>query len=136
MNNSKVPAEPHIESLSAVTLATSNMAVAVHFYSTLGFVLKSGGPNDTFTSFSLGATSLTSLNLAVTTHRPATNWWGRLIFYVSDVDSLYRKALDEGLNPEFPPRDGAWGERYFHIHDMDGHELSFAKPLSRKRHDP
>lgn len=133
MNNSKVPAEPHIESLSAVTLATSNMAVAVPFYLTLGFVLKSGGPNDTFTSFSLGASSL---NLAVTTHRLATNWWGRLIFYVSDVDSFYRKALDEGLNPRFPPRDGPWGERYFHIHDMDGHELSFAKPLSQKRRDP
>ncbi|MEE9270499.1 MAG: VOC family protein, partial [Candidatus Krumholzibacteria bacterium] len=23
-----------------------------------------------------------------------------------------------------------WGERYFHITDPDGHELSFARPLS------
>ena len=27
------------------------------------------------------------------------------------------------------PRDAAWGERYFHLHDPDGHELSFAQPI-------
>jgi hypothetical protein len=25
-----------------------------------------------------------------------------------------------------------WGERYFHIQDRDGHELSFARPLARR----
>ncbi|MEC7657646.1 MAG: VOC family protein, partial [Pseudomonadota bacterium] len=25
--------------------------------------------------------------------------------------------------------DASWGERYFHITDPDGHELSFAHPL-------
>jgi hypothetical protein len=25
-----------------------------------------------------------------------------------------------------------WGERCFHIHDPDGHELSFARPLAPK----
>ena len=29
-----------------------------------------------------------------------------------------------------PPRDAEWGERYFHILDPDGHELSFARPLA------
>jgi uncharacterized glyoxalase superfamily protein PhnB len=32
------------------------------------------------------------------------------------------------MQPE-PPRDGSWGERYFHIKDPDGHELSFAELL-------
>lgn len=131
MNNAETSAAPHIESISAVTLATSDMASAVHFYQMLGFVLKSGGPSNTFTSFSLGDSSL---NLAATTHR-SIHWWGRLIFYVSDVDGLYQKALYAGLKPKFSPRDGAWGERYFHINDMDGHELSFAKPLGQKSHD-
>jgi len=27
------------------------------------------------------------------------------------------------------PDDAPWGERYFHIRDPDGHELSFARPL-------
>jgi uncharacterized glyoxalase superfamily protein PhnB len=42
---------------------------------------------------------------------------------------MYRKALAAGLTPEFEPADAPWGERYFHIVDPDGHELSFAKPL-------
>src|SRR5438094_9365715 len=27
-----------------------------------------------------------------------------------------------------PPRDAEWGERFFHVTDPDGHELSFAWP--------
>jgi len=54
---------------------------------------------------------------------------GRNIFYVSDVDQMYELALSEGLQPEFSPRDAPWGERYFHIRDPAGNELSFAKRL-------
>jgi uncharacterized glyoxalase superfamily protein PhnB len=28
------------------------------------------------------------------------------------------------------PTDAPWGERYFHLRDPDGHELSFAKLVS------
>jgi len=52
-----------------------------------------------------------------------------VIFYVSDVDALYARALGAGLRPQAPPRDAPWGERFFHITDPDGHELSFAHPL-------
>jgi hypothetical protein len=34
----------------------------------------------------------------------------------------------KGFNPE-SPRDAAWGERYFHMPDPDGHQLSFARPI-------
>ncbi|MEE8375526.1 MAG: VOC family protein, partial [Acidimicrobiia bacterium] len=44
-------------------------------------------------------------------------------------DSLYQQAIQAGLTPEAPPRDAEWGERYFHLTDPDGHELSFATPL-------
>ena len=54
--------------------------------------------------------------------------WGRLIFYVTDVDALWTHLKDRGFDPE-TPRDAAWGERYFHMPDPDGHELSFARPL-------
>ena len=34
-----------------------------------------------------------------------------------------------GYPPDTAPRDAEWGERFFHVTDPDGHELSFAKPL-------
>lgn len=117
--------EPRIESVSAITLATGNMPRAVLFYEALGFPIKFGGAQEAFTSFAFGGSYL---NLIVDTRAPV-NWWGRVIIYVSDVDALYRKALAAGLKPSLEPSDAPWGERYFHITDPDGHELSFAKPL-------
>jgi catechol 2,3-dioxygenase-like lactoylglutathione lyase family enzyme len=117
--------EPRIEALSAVTLATHDMASAVRFYDALGFSIAYGGPNDAFTSYAIGRSFL---NLIADTRGPI-NWWGRVIFHVSDVDALYRKALAARLSPAFAPCDAPWGERYFHINDPDGHELSFARPL-------
>ena len=61
------------------------------------------------------------------------SWWGRVIFYVSDVDDLYARAMAEGLRPETVPRDAEWGERYFHITDPDGHELRLLAPV--KKHE-
>ena len=61
-------------------------------------------------------------------------FWGRVIFYVDDVDKIYHHMTAVGLTPEFRPRDATWGERYFHITDPDGHELSFARPFDRTNH--
>ena len=116
-----------IESLSAITLATGDMGRAVGFYQALGFSLKFGGPGDAFSSFSLGSSFL---NLIAETHGPV-NWWGRVIIHVSDVDAMYQLALAAGCAPLFAPRDAPWGERYFHILDPDGHELSFARLLNQ-----
>lgn len=57
------------------------------------------------------------------------SWWGRVIFYVTDVDALYELALAAGYQPATVPLDAEWGERFFHVVDPDGHELSFARPL-------
>jgi catechol 2,3-dioxygenase-like lactoylglutathione lyase family enzyme len=119
-----------IESISAVTLATHDMARAVHFYRAMGFVLRYGGETATFTSFSAGNACL---NVTTEGSEREWSWWGRVIFYVPDVDALYRQALAAGLQPQAAPRDATWGERYFHLSDPDGHELSFATPLSRTR---
>ncbi len=116
-----------IESISAVTLVTRDMRRAVRFYETLGFRLKHGGPEATFTSFQAGAGFL---NLITGSPGQGLAWWGRVIFYVADVDALYDQALAAGLGPEAAPRDAEWGERYFHITDPDGHEVSFARPLT------
>src|SRR6266576_5779025 len=47
--------------------------------------------------------------------------WGRLIFYVADVDAIWAYLWEKGFHPE-SPRDASWGERYFHMADPDGHE--------------
>jgi catechol 2,3-dioxygenase-like lactoylglutathione lyase family enzyme len=115
-----------IESISAITLATHDMARAVRFYTSLGFDLLYGGEAATFTSFRAGSGYL---NLAAQSEQRQWTWWGRVIFYVSDVDALHARAIENGLHPDTAPRDAAWGERFFHLTDPDGHELSFARPL-------
>jgi catechol 2,3-dioxygenase-like lactoylglutathione lyase family enzyme len=117
-----------IEHISAITLATSDMPRAVAFYQRLGFTILHGGPDGDFTSFRVGDGYL---NLALRPGYEPGVPWGRTIFYVSDVDALYATAIAAGLTPAAPPRDAEWHERYFHILDPDGHELSFAKPLPR-----
>jgi uncharacterized glyoxalase superfamily protein PhnB len=53
-----------------------------------------------------------------------------VIFHVSDVDAFYSQAVAAGLKPDTAPADAPWGERFFHLTDPDGHELSFARPIS------
>jgi catechol 2,3-dioxygenase-like lactoylglutathione lyase family enzyme len=115
-----------ITALSAVTLATHDMARAVAFYRSLGFVLNYGGATEDFTSFRAGSGYL---NLIAQPPGKQWSWWGRVIFHVADVDAVYRQAVAAGLRPPAPPADAPWGERYFHLNDPDGHELSFARPL-------
>jgi catechol 2,3-dioxygenase-like lactoylglutathione lyase family enzyme len=119
--------EGMIERISAVTLETADMARAVNFYTSLGFQIRYGGPQATFTSLRVGDGYL---NLELRPGFASGAGWGRIIFYVSDVDALYQRALRLGLAPSTKPADASWGERYFHISDPDGHELSFAKLLA------
>lgn len=116
-----------ILSINAVTLATHDMPRSVRFYRALGFDVRYGGEHAPFTSFQAGSSYL---NLIAVPAERRWSWWGRVIFHVADVDALYRHALEQGLAPESAPADAAWGERYFHITDPDGHEISFAVPLA------
>jgi catechol 2,3-dioxygenase-like lactoylglutathione lyase family enzyme len=121
---SKPPAVT-LESINAITLFTADMARAVRFYADLGFALRYGGPASAFTSFHVGSGFL---NLA--RGKPPTSLWGRVIIHVSDVDAMHARALACGHIPQMAPADAAWGERYFHIRDPDGNELSFARLLA------
>jgi catechol 2,3-dioxygenase-like lactoylglutathione lyase family enzyme len=115
-----------VEGISAVTLLTADMAVAVAFYRHLGFQVVFGGPETAFTSLRAGPGFL---NLQLDRGRSvASPIWGRTIFWVDDVDTAYERALAAGLRPEAPPADAPWGERFFHLRDPDGHEMSFARP--------
>ena len=115
-----------IEGISAVTLGTHEMPRSVGFYRALGFEVLHGGEESSFTSFRSGTSYL---NLIAQPAERRWSWWGRVIFYVADVDALYERALAAGYQPATAPQDAEWGERFFHLIDPDGHELSFARPL-------
>ncbi|HEY1797202.1 MAG TPA: VOC family protein [Stellaceae bacterium] len=117
-----------IESISAITLATHDMARAVGFYRLLGLEMLYGGEGASFTSFRVGTGFL---NLIPQPADKSWAWWGRAIFYVADVDGLYARLVAAGVKPDTAPRDAEWGERFFHLTDPDGHELSFARKLRR-----
>ena len=115
-----------VEKISAVTLRVLNMKRAVQFYrDVLGMELLYGGETAGFSSLRARDTDSAILNLEQGT---PMNGWGRLIFHVADVDALWRRFNELGFQPE-KPRNASWGERYFHMLDPDGHELSFARPL-------
>jgi catechol 2,3-dioxygenase-like lactoylglutathione lyase family enzyme len=120
-------AQEPVESISAVTLVTADMAPAVAFYESLGFRLVVGGASAAFTMFRVG---VGYLNLQFDPEAPARREvWGRIVFWVDDVDAMHRRVLAAGFRPEMAPADAPWGERYFHVRDPDGHEVSFARLL-------
>src|SRR5438874_7973627 len=91
-----------IESISAVTLATHDMSRAVHFYRMLGFEMLYGGGEAAFTSFRAGTSYL---NLIAQPAERNWSWWGRVIFYHSDVDALHANVIAAGYAPDTAPRD-------------------------------
>ena len=118
-----------VEELNAVTLATADMAASVDFYDTLGFDLVVGGPEAAFTTYRAGRSFLNvQLDPAWV---PSDRVWGRAIFWVDDVDAVHDRAVRAGFEPEADPADAPWGERFFHLRDPAGHELSFARRLDR-----
>jgi len=110
-----------VEKIAAVTLRVADMRRSVRFYQDV-----LGMEEDAFFS-SLRAKDggMPILNLEQGHSVPD---WGRMIFYVADVDAFWEFLRGKGLQPE-RPRDASWGERYFHMPDPDGHELSFARPI-------
>jgi catechol 2,3-dioxygenase-like lactoylglutathione lyase family enzyme len=114
-----------VQKISAVTLRVANMEASVRFYKdVLGLELIYGGEDSGFTSLRTKDGG-TILNLE---HGNPGTQWGRLIFHVADVDRFWAYLTEKGFHPD-RPQDASWGERYFHMPDPDGHELSFARPI-------
>jgi catechol 2,3-dioxygenase-like lactoylglutathione lyase family enzyme len=117
------------------------------FYSRLpGFRLVYGGDNYSFTTFELGEEEVKMcLNLEFTSDdvSPSAGGagkrrdFGRVIFHTKNVDDLYQymksdNAISDVITFENEPVYAPWGERFFHVRDPDGYQLSFAQPrLSR-----
>ena len=116
----------NVEKISAITFRVTNMKDSVRFYrDILGMEIMYGGEDGCFSSLRSKDVKDPILNLEQGS--PVTHW-GRMIFYVADVDAFWTYLREKGFLPE-TPRDASWGERYFHMSDPDGHELSFARPL-------
>lgn len=54
------------------------------------------------------------------------------------MDELYsymkhNEHVTKSIIFENEPIDASWGERFFHIREPDGYQLSFAQPLYQKR---
>ena len=66
--------------------------------------------------------------------------FGRIIFQTEDVDRLYsyfknNDSISNLISFENEPTNAAWGERYFHIREPDGNQLSFAEPIAGNKGD-
>jgi len=127
------------ESINALTLFTNDMEASCLFYKKLGLHCTFGGkPDSMFSTFSnnnLNTNKQGNLYINLELNKEYNNkgeksaGWGRCVFHVKDVDAIYQKAITAGLQPEFEPTDANWGERYFHILDPMGHEISLAKRI-------
>lgn len=114
-----------IQHISAITLFVRDMRRSVDFYEKCGFDITFGGPETEFTTLQAGDAFV---NLIDNDHHRRTHW-GRVIFRVASADRQYERLVSEGIATDAPPKNAAWGERYFHVTDPDGHELSFAEQL-------
>ena len=123
-----------ITQISAVTLFIKDMEKSVSFYTRLPeFEIVFGGQNSDFTSFRVSKNPEMFLNLELSNNPPVN--FGRIIFYTDNVDKLFEHLKNDDILSklgcfESNPRDASWGERYFHMRDPDGYEISFAKKLN------
>jgi hypothetical protein len=60
--------------------------------------------------------------------------FGRIIFHSENVDKLFSymkqdEYISKSVVFESEPTNAPWGERFFHIREPNGYQLSFAQPL-------
>jgi catechol 2,3-dioxygenase-like lactoylglutathione lyase family enzyme len=125
--------------ISAVTLLVKDIHKSYCFYSKVpGFHISYF--TDKFITFTLNGEydSKTHLNLELKKRDKFQSVqlinFGRIIFHVDNVDALHSYFnsdvnLLKLITIEKEPENAAWGERYFHIRDPDGYQISFAEPI-------
>jgi catechol 2,3-dioxygenase-like lactoylglutathione lyase family enzyme len=142
--------------ISAITLKVKDMKKSCTLYSKIpGFRMRYGGkPYDRFTTFEIGKGSKTAtyLNLELIEkveendssdfykksnlgrRMKGSEDFGRIIFHTENVDTLYSymkqdEYISRSVVFENEPTNAPWGERFFHIREANGYQLSFAQPL-------
>jgi catechol 2,3-dioxygenase-like lactoylglutathione lyase family enzyme len=128
-----------VQKISAITLIVRDMEKSCKFYSAIpGFKLVCGGISDSFTTYEIGEPGKMYLNLELRSEGPRGDF-GRIIFHTSNVDELYAYLkkdynISKLSSFENKPTNASWGERFFHIRDPDGYQLSFAMPIKHITH--
>ncbi len=143
--------------ISAITLKVKDMEKSCTLYSKIpGFSLTYGGKaSDRFTTFEIGKGSKTTtyLNLELIEkeeeEKDSSDFYkksnlgrkmkgsedfGRIIFHSENVDKLFSymkqdEYISKSIVFENEPTNAPWGERFFHIREPNGYQLSFAQPL-------
>jgi catechol 2,3-dioxygenase-like lactoylglutathione lyase family enzyme len=140
--------------ISAITLRVKDMEKSCTLYSKIpGFSLTYGGKaSDRFTTFEIGKGSKTTtyLNLElIEVDEDSSDFYkksnlgrkmkgsedfGRIIFHTENVDKLFSymkqdEYISKSVVFENKPTNAPWGERFFHIREPKGYQLSFAQPL-------
>jgi catechol 2,3-dioxygenase-like lactoylglutathione lyase family enzyme len=145
-----------VHRISAITLRVKDMEKSCTLYSKIpGFSLTYGGkPSDRFTTFEIGKGSkaTTYLNLELIEkeeEKDSSDFYkksnlgrkmkgredfGRIIFHSENVDKLFSymkkdEYISKSIVFENEPTNAPWGERFFHIREPNGYQLSFAQPL-------
>jgi catechol 2,3-dioxygenase-like lactoylglutathione lyase family enzyme len=89
-----------VQKISAVTFRVVSMGESVRFYrDVLGMEIIYGGEGEFFSSLRAKDAPYPILNLEL--GEPVTRW-GRLIFYVADVDAFWAYLRGKGFHPENP----------------------------------
>ncbi len=113
------------------------MSRAVAFWQVLGLETTYGGSAEPFTSLIFGSNFVNLQLVDDSSDDIGPRGWGRVVFHVDSPDEVWNRFASAGYESETEPKDAPWGERFFHIVDPDGHELSFARRLHHDevRHD-
>lgn len=53
--------------------------------------------------------------------------------WVDDVDAVYRRCLEQGLDVAFPPSDMPWRVREMHVRHPDGHVFRISRGIEAAR---
>jgi catechol 2,3-dioxygenase-like lactoylglutathione lyase family enzyme len=143
--------------ISAITLRVKDMEKSCTLYSKIpGFSLTYGGKaSDRFTTFEIGKGSKITAYLNLESiekeeeEKDSSDFYkksnlgrkmkgsedfGRIIFHSENVDKLFSymkqdEYISKSIVFENEPTNAPWGERFFHIREPNGYQLSFAQPL-------
>jgi catechol 2,3-dioxygenase-like lactoylglutathione lyase family enzyme len=146
-----------VHRISAITLRVKDMEKSCTLYSKIpGFSLTYGGKaSDRFTTFEIGKGSKTTTYLNLESiekeeeEKDSSDFYkksnlgrkmkesedfGRIIFHSENVDKLFSymkqdEYISKSIVFENEPTNAPWGERFFHIREPNGYQLSFAQPL-------
>jgi len=52
--------------------------------------------------------------------------------WVDDVDAVYQRCLDQGLDVTWPPTDMEWNVREMHVRHPDGHVFRISRGIGEE----